>query len=75
MYTALVSAGASAQSGFPVTNLLVIIGLLVVGWPLFRKVRKSASENRKRRWVQEGLMKPPNTDAESEDRSAEPGAG
>jgi hypothetical protein len=60
MYHALVSAGSSTASGFPVANLLILIALFVIVWPLFRKMRKSVSANRKRRWVEEGLMdKPP----------------
>jgi len=60
MYHALVSADSSTASGFPVVNLLILIAVFVIVWPLFRKMRKSVSDNRKRRWVEEGLMdKPP----------------
>ena len=59
MHTALVSAGTSTGSGFSVTNLLVVLALFVIGWPLFRRFRRSVSESRKWRWVEEGLMDPP----------------
>ena len=72
MYTALVSAGTSTESGFPFTNLLILMVLVAVGYPLFRKLRRSVSENRKRRWVEEGLMDPPATDPGSGARSDRP---
>jgi len=65
MYTALVTAQVSTGSGISVTKLLVLIALFVIAWPLFRKLRGSVSENRKRRWVEEGLMDPPSVDPPS----------
>jgi hypothetical protein len=62
---ALVSAAGSAPS-FSFAKLLVILVMLGIGFPLIRKLRTTASERRKRRWVEEGLMPPP---------AAEPGAG
>ena len=65
MQIALVSAATGAPS-FSFAKLLVIIVLLGIGFPLIRKLRTTASERRKRRWVEEGLMPPP---------TAEPGRG
>jgi hypothetical protein len=65
MQIALVSAATSAPS-FSFARLLVIIVLLGIGFPLIRKLRRTASEQRRRRWVEEGLMPPP---------TAEPGRG
>ena len=62
MYHALVSVGSPTASGFPVANLLILIALFVIVWPLFRKMRKSVSDNRRRRWVEEGLMDQPPVD-------------
>ena len=62
MFIALVSAETSTTSGLSFANVLVLIALVAVGWPLLRKLRRSASESRKRRWVEEGLMDPPTTD-------------
>jgi len=59
MYHALVGAGSSTAAGSPVVTLLILIAVFVIAWPLFRKMRKSVSENRKRRWVEQGLMDPP----------------
>jgi hypothetical protein len=59
MYTALVSAGTSTGSGFSITNLVVLIVVLAVAVPFFRKLRGSVSEKRRRCWEQEGLMDPP----------------
>ena len=69
MYHALVSAGSSTASGFPVANLLILTALFVIVWPLFRKIRKSVSDNRKRRWVEEGLMDKPPAVSHTDDRS------
>jgi hypothetical protein len=65
MQIALVSAATSTPS-FSFARLLVIIVLLGIGFPLIRKLRRTASEQRRRRWVEEGLMPPP---------TAEPGRG
>ena len=69
MYTALVSAGASTSSGFSFTNLLALLVLLAIGWPLFQRLRRSVSEKRKRRWMEEGLMDRPASDPEAKDPS------
>lgn len=69
MYHALVSAGSSTAPGFRVVNLLILIAVFVIAWPLFRKMRTSISENRKRRWVEEGLMDKPPADSQPGDRS------
>ena len=68
METALVSAATSAHS-FSFVRVLVIIVLLGVGFPLIRKLRRTASEMRKRRWVEEGLMAPPTVEPGTGDRS------
>lgn len=72
MYTALVSAGASSSSSFSLTGLLVLIVLLAIGFPLLRKLRRSASENRRRRWAESGLIERPVADPESKDPSSQP---
>jgi hypothetical protein len=64
---ALFSAATSAPS-FSLAKLLVIVLLLGIGFPLIRKLRRTASENRKRRWVEEGLMPPPTAEHGSEDQ-------
>lgn len=69
MYTALVSAGTSTSSSFAFTNVLVLIVLLAIGLPLLRKLRRSVSEKRKRRWVEEGLMDLPAAGPEARDPS------
>jgi hypothetical protein len=62
MYTALVSAQGSSAG---VTSLVVLIVVLLIAWPLFRRFRKSVSANRKQRWVEQGLMDPPKVDPPS----------
>lgn len=71
MYTALVSAETAATSGFSIANLVILIALVIVAVPLFQRLRKSASKNRKRRWVEEGLMDPPADGPEAEKHDAE----
>ena len=68
MYTALASA-ATSTSGPPVARLLVVIVLLGFGFPLVRKLRRTASERRKRRWIEEGLMDPPAVDPKASSSS------
>jgi len=61
MNSALANAATSA-SGPPVARLLVVVVLLGFGFPLVAKLRRTASQRRKRRWVKEGLMDPPAVD-------------
>lgn len=59
MITALVTAETSTTSGFSFKNLLILIVVLVIAVPLVRKLRRSVSARRRRRWAEEGLMDPP----------------
>lgn len=68
MYTTLVSAADSTGTSIS-TKLLVLIVVVLIAVPLLRKLRKAASENRKRRWVEQGLMDPPSARPESGERS------
>jgi uncharacterized membrane protein len=68
VYNALASAATSA-SGPPVARLLVVIVLLGFGFPLVRRLRRTASERRKRRWIEEGLMDPPAVDPKASSSS------
>jgi len=72
MHTALLSAASSTGSDFRVANLLIVIMVLLVAWPIFRKLRSSISENRKRRWVEDGLMDPPITGPGNGERPERP---
>ena len=67
MFTALVAAETPTRSGFSFTNLLVLIVLLAIGWPLLQRLRRSISEDRKRRWIAEGLMDLPAADHRTSD--------
>ena len=68
MQVALVRLATSGQ-GFPFVRLLVIVVLLGIGLPLIRKLRRAASEGRKRRWVKDGLMDPPGDGPDPNDQS------
>lgn len=67
MFTTLGSAADSTGTSIS-TKLLVLIVVVLIAVPLLRKLLRSASENRKRRWVEEGLMDPPSAGAESGER-------
>ena len=69
MNAALISAGTSTSSSFPFTGLLVLIVLVPIGLLLLRKLRRSASEYRKRRWTEAGLMDPTAAGPETRDSS------
>jgi hypothetical protein len=73
MYSTLVSAAASTGASVPIKVLFLIV-VFIVAVPLLRKVRAAASESRKRRWVEDGLMDPPTPDPGSGDRSDQPEA-
>ena len=68
MQVALVGAATSGQ-GFPFARLLVVVVLLGIGLPLIRKLRRAASEGRKRRWVEDGLIDPPADGPDPSDQS------
>jgi hypothetical protein len=62
MSSAFVSAQGSSGSMVGITSLLVLVAGLLIAWPLFRKFRHSLSANRRRRWVEQGLMDPPDAE-------------
>ena len=39
--------------GFSFTNLLILIVVLAILWPLMRWVRRKVSESRRQRWARE----------------------
>jgi Tfp pilus assembly protein PilX len=39
--------------GFSFTNLLILIVVLAILWPVMRWVRRRVSENRRQRWARE----------------------
>jgi hypothetical protein len=39
--------------GFSITNLLILIPVLAVLWPLMRWLRRRASDRRREQWAQE----------------------
>ncbi|HEU4330544.1 MAG TPA: hypothetical protein VFR40_05460 [Lapillicoccus sp.] len=49
----LTSADQMPWEGFSVTNLLILIVILAVLWPLMRWLRRRASESRRERWARE----------------------
>ncbi|MEP6649026.1 MAG: hypothetical protein ABJA74_03820 [Lapillicoccus sp.] len=40
--------------GFSVTNLVILIAILAVLWPVMRWLRRTVSANRRKRWAREG---------------------
>lgn len=53
--TALVSlpAEAAAGGGFRWLNLIVLLALVAVAWPIYRRMRASISKGRRERWARE----------------------
>ena len=49
----LTAADPTAGQGFSFTNLLILIVILAVLWPLMRWVRRRVSKRRRERWAQE----------------------
>ena len=49
----LVLADQMPGQGFSLTNLLILIPILAVLWPLMRWLRRRASDRRQERWAQE----------------------
>ncbi|MEP6799220.1 MAG: hypothetical protein ABI890_13790 [Lapillicoccus sp.] len=48
------SADASPQgSGFSWTNLVIVIIIAAVAWPIYRRIRTSISRGRRERWARE----------------------
>jgi hypothetical protein len=53
---ALVSADpAPGTSGFSFVNLLVLVLVVALGWPLYQLMRRTVSRRRRERWEREGL--------------------
>lgn len=47
---------APAGEGFSVLNLLVILAVVAVGWPLYQALRRRLSRRRRERWARDGLL-------------------
>ena len=53
--------------GFSVTNLLILIVILAVLWPVMRWLRRRASESRRARWAREEEQGPRYTEENDPD--------
>jgi hypothetical protein len=49
----LALADQTLWQGFSITNLLILIAILAVLWPLMRWLRRRASKSRRERWARE----------------------
>lgn len=47
------SAASAAAQGLQWDNLLVVVAVVVGGWPLYSRMRKSISRRRRERWARE----------------------
>ena len=47
---------APAGEGFSVFNLIVLVAVVLVGWPLYQAARKRLSRRRRERWARDGLL-------------------
>jgi hypothetical protein len=51
----LMTADPPPGSGFSVVNLLILVLVVAVGWPLYQWMRRTLSKRRRERWAREGL--------------------
>ena len=51
--SSVLSAAPSAHQGFNWVNLAILVVVILVAWPLMKRVRKKASESRRERWARE----------------------
>jgi len=56
MLALLTVDAAPAGEGFSVVNLLLLIIVVAVGWPLYQRLRAFLSKRRRERWAREGLV-------------------
>ncbi len=47
---------APAGEGFSVVNLLLLVLVVAIGWPVYQRIRKTLSRRRHERWEREGLI-------------------
>lgn len=47
---------APAGEGFSVVNLLLLLLVVAVGWPVYQRIRTTLSKRRRERWEREGLV-------------------
>ncbi|MEO3936094.1 hypothetical protein V3N99_04960 [Dermatophilaceae bacterium Soc4.6] len=50
---ALLPTATTASSGFNWGGLVVLVALVAVAWPLWRRLRSSLSRQRRERWARE----------------------
>lgn len=56
MLTLLSADPAPAGQGFSVTNLLLLVLVVAVGWPAYQWLRRTLSRRRRERWERDGLV-------------------
>lgn len=56
MIELLTADAAPTGSGFSVLNLLILVALVAVAWPLYRSLRTRLSRRRHERWARDGLL-------------------
>lgn len=55
----MLTADTVPQSGgFSFVNLLVLLVVAALAWPLWRRLRASVSKNRRERWAREEQLEP-----------------
>lgn len=74
MFELVTADPAPAGEGFSVLNLLILVAVVAVGWPLYRALRKRLSRSRRERWARDGLLEDEGFTADN-DPDLRPGDG
>ncbi len=53
MLSSVLTAAPASQQGFNWVNLIILVLIIAVAYPLLKKIRTKASESRRERWARE----------------------
>ena len=71
----MLTADTVPQSGgFSFVNLVVLLVVAALAWPLWRRLRKSVSKNRRERWAREEQAEPVTEETDPDLRRNQPNA-
>ena len=74
MLSMLIADTVPQSGGFSLANLIVLLVVAGLAWPLWRRLRASVSKNRRERWAREEQLEPFTEDTDPDLRRNHPGA-